>query len=63
MLTQWEIWACAAEVQRQHGEAAPVFVAERIGALVLEGDVEGIATWKAIAARLHQLRRQPERLS
>jgi hypothetical protein len=63
MLTQWEIWACAAEVQREHGEAAPVFVAARIGALVLEGDVEGIATWKAIAARLQQLRRQPERLS
>lgn len=29
------IWACALTVERQHGERAPVFVAERIGALAL----------------------------
>jgi hypothetical protein len=55
VLSEWELWACAAEVQRQHRDGAPVFVAERIGALVLAGDIEGVATWKAIAARMQQL--------
>jgi len=57
VLTDKELWACAMEVQRQHGEQAPVFIAERIGALALAaGDEAGIATWKAIAARYDQLR-------
>ena len=47
-----ELWACALHVERQHGDDAPRFVAERIGALVLAGDTEGVATWKAIAVKL-----------
>lgn len=50
-----ELWACAIEMLRQHGEDAPVRVAARIGAMVLAGDTAGIATWKAIAHRLDQL--------
>jgi hypothetical protein len=50
-----ELWACANEVQRQRGDRARLFVAERIGALALAGHEAGIATWKAIAARLDQL--------
>ena len=46
------ILACALEVERQHGERAPVLVAERIGALALEGDVAGVTMWKAIAAAM-----------
>ena len=46
------ILACALEVERQHGESAPVFVAERIGALALEGDFAGVEMWKAIAAAM-----------
>ena len=42
-------------VLKQHGERAPIFVAERIGALALAGDEAGVATWKAIAARIDQL--------
>jgi len=49
------LWACALAVERQHGERAPVFVAERIGALALAGDAAGVARWKAIAARMAQL--------
>lgn len=49
------IWACALAVERQHGERAPVFVAERIGALALAGDREGVATWRRIAACLDRL--------
>jgi len=52
-----ELWACAPQVERQHGEDAPRFVAERIGALAVAKDEEGIATWRAIARRLDQLRR------
>jgi len=49
------IWACANTVLRQHGNRAPIFVAERIGALALTGDSEGVAMWKQIAARLDRL--------
>lgn len=55
-----EIWACALEVQRQHGGRAPVFVAERIGALALAGDAGGLETWKAIASKMDQIARRPE---
>lgn len=49
------LWACALAVERQHGARAPVFVAERIGALALAGDVSGVERWKAIAARMAKL--------
>jgi hypothetical protein len=50
-----ERWAEAAMVERQHGARAPVFVAERIGALALAGDVAGIARWRDIAERRDKL--------
>src|SRR3546814_4758242 len=50
-----ERWAEALAVHRRHGESAPLFVAERIGALALAGDVAGIRRWREIAARLDQL--------
>ena len=50
-----ERWAEALAVQRRHGEDAPVFIAERIGTLALEGDLSGIRRWKEIAARLDAL--------
>ena len=54
-LSDWELWACAHQVLKMHGDDAPGHVAERIGALTLEGDIEGVATWKAIARRLAKL--------
>lgn len=59
MLNDRELWACANQVLENHGEGAPVFVAERIGALALAGDMEGIAAWKAIASRVDQLMKPP----
>ncbi len=56
VLSDWELWACAAQLERQHGERAPLFLAERIGALAISGDDAGVSTWKAIAARLAKLR-------
>ena len=58
MITDRELWACALQVMRQHGDQAPVFIAERIGALALKGDEQGIATWQGIAARLDALNSQ-----
>jgi hypothetical protein len=55
MTPEQHIWACALEIERQHGPKAGVFVAERIGALALQGDMDGVSMWKAIAARLQTL--------
>lgn len=57
-MTDWELWACANEVLRQHGDGAPLFVAERIGAPALAGDMEGVRTWRAIARSVDQLQRE-----
>jgi hypothetical protein len=54
------VWACALAVQNLYGTRAALHVAERIGALALAGDREGIAMWKAIAARLDALARGPD---
>lgn len=54
-LSEFELWSAANMVLTTHGERAPVFVAERIGALALAGDVEGVAVWQAIARRLSEL--------
>jgi len=47
----------ALAVERLHGDQAPLFVAERIGALALAGDDAGIARWVEIAKKLDWLRR------
>lgn len=56
-LTDWELWACATATLDEHGEAAPTFVAERIGALVVAGDMDGVEAWKQIAARMDRIMR------
>jgi hypothetical protein len=50
-----ERWAEALAVDRQYGDQAHVHIAERIGALAVEGDMAGVQRWKQIAARLDQL--------
>ena len=55
MLSEWELWACANRVLQTYGDNAALHAAEQIGALVLEGDAEGVRTWQAIAARIAQL--------
>lgn len=50
-----ERWAEALHVHRQHGANAFAFVAGRIGAMALAGDVEGMRRWREIANRLDQL--------
>lgn len=54
-LTDWEIWACAQHVVKQHGAKALAHVATRIGELAAAGDAEGVMAWQAIAERVDQL--------
>ena len=55
MLPDQERWAEALAVHRMYGEKAAEHVAERIGALAVLGDQNGIDRWMAIAQRLDQL--------
>lgn len=55
LLDDWELWACAQQVLKQHGARAPLHIANRIGELATAGDRAGVEAWKAIAARVDQL--------
>lgn len=63
MLTEWELWAVADATLKLHGDRAPVFVAERIGALAMAGDADGVAAWQAMAHRIVALRAPPPQIS
>lgn len=54
-LTDWELWACAQQVIKQHGAKAPAVAAERIAAMAATGDLDGLQAWQAIAERIDQL--------
>lgn len=56
MMPEDERWAEALLAVRLHGAAAPVWIAERIGALALAGDAAGVARFKDMAARVDALR-------
>ena len=56
MTPDQERWAEALAVERQHGNNAPGFIAERVGALALAGDIRGVERWREIATKLDQLR-------
>jgi len=58
-LPDWELWACALAIERQYGDEAPFYIAERIETLRLAGDNEGVEAWKAIADRFDKLTREP----
>lgn len=55
MIPDQERWAEALAVQRVYGDKAAAHVAERIGALAVSGDQDGIDRWIEIARRLDQL--------
>lgn len=52
-----ERWAEACHIHRWKGEAGPLFVSERLGALALAGDEAGVTRFREIAALLDQIRR------
>ena len=61
MTPEQELWACALLVERQHGEGTEAFIAERMRALACAGEMAGVERWRAIAARLDQMRGRPAR--
>jgi hypothetical protein len=54
-LEEWELIGCAIAVMKRYGDSAALHIAERIGYLALEGDLEGVATWRAIAQHFSAL--------
>ena len=58
MTRDHEVWAEALLLERQHGDAAPQMIAERIRTLARDGDESGVARWLAIADRYDSL--QPD---
>lgn len=62
-MTDWELWACAHQVLRQHKDRAPEFIAERMGAMVLADNLAGMRVWKEIARRAADLGTPDGRLS
>jgi hypothetical protein len=49
----WRL-AEALAIRKQHGDAAELHIARRIGELAAAGDWEGVDRWKAIATALHE---------
>ena len=59
MISDRELWACAHQVLNHHGPDADRFIRERITALANAADAAGVEAWRAIAARVDQLRQTP----
>ncbi|WP_422396609.1 DUF6961 family protein [Sphingomonas profundi] len=57
MTHEQERWAEALAIHRMHGDGAARWIAERIAALVLAREWQGVARFRAIAARLNHLLR------
>jgi hypothetical protein len=55
ILSDWELWACANEALKQHGDDAPIFAAMRADALLEKGDQDGAHNWLLIIDRIDQL--------
>ena len=55
MTPDQERWAEAIAIYRQHGDHAALWLAERVGALVVAGDEAGVSRFREIAWRLEQL--------
>lgn len=55
MTPEREIWACALLVEREHGDRATEFIAERIRTLATADDLLGVKRWQAIAEKFNQL--------
>ena len=57
VVEDWEIWASANEVIKQHGEGASQYAAERADSLLEKGDLEGKRVWLSIQEKIRELQR------
>lgn len=55
ILSDWELWACANELVRQHAFDAPIFAAMRADELEAAGELDGAKNFRLIVARINQL--------
>ena len=55
MTRDQELWACALEIERQHGEGAFLHASMRIDELDGVGDSEGVKVWRVILKRIEAL--------
>ena len=63
-ISEWELWACASQMIRRHGEDAATRAAMRADEPLEAGDRLGAATWKRIMDRIDELAAPPpERLN
>ena len=60
-LSEWELWACASTVLRDHGDQVGDFLIARIRDMQAKGDHDGLATWFEIAERVQELYALPDR--
>jgi hypothetical protein len=54
-VSEWELWACANELIRQHGDDAAIHGAMRADRLLFDGDAAGAAVWRQIVRRINAL--------
>ncbi|QJU59347.1 hypothetical protein HL653_17690 [Sphingomonas sp. AP4-R1] len=55
MISDRELWACAAEIVRQYGAHAIDHASSRAADLARAGDEGGVRAWVSIADRIGQL--------
>ncbi len=56
---EWELWACAHELIRQHGADAAIHAAMRADTLDGEGEIHGSAAWRQFVRRINELQAEP----
>ncbi|MEJ5979312.1 hypothetical protein WG901_21845 [Novosphingobium sp. PS1R-30] len=61
MTDEQHLWACALEVERQHGKSAFLFASMRADQLQADGAFEGARVWRAILERIEALEQKPSK--
>ena len=59
MISEWDLWAAANEVIRQHGDNALKFAALRQASMVDNDDQRGFQVWQQIILKIVELQRKP----
>jgi len=54
-MTDWELWACANQLRKQHGNDALEVAAKRLDAMLEADDRDGYWVWCQILTRISKL--------
>lgn len=55
MITDWELWACATYLRKQHGDGAKAAALQRSAELEAAGEQRGAAVFRRIAQLVDEL--------